>query len=312
MRIFYLVIAATLTANVSAETAVIGASKDSAIFQSHPSNAGGGSPGIHAGTNNNGSIRRGLIAFDVGGAVPAGSTINSVQLTMYLGNAPSGNPTTIGLHKLDKDWGEGTAGSSATSLSGTGNGFPASAGDATWSHAMLGSIAWANPGAGGDFNSTASSGAIVAALVNTPFTWNSTPALVADVQNWLDTPAANFGWVLANANESALTTQRIFYSRSAVSDSNGNPLDPAWRPTLTVTYSPGLDGDFNEDGRVDAADYVVWRKTDGSSEGYAAWQEQFGQTTGGGGLVPEPASTVLGAWCAAVVAAMRSRHWRPN
>jgi hypothetical protein len=61
---------------------------------------------------------------------------------------------------------------------------------------------------------------------------------------------------------------------------------------------PGLDGDFNGDGKVDAADYVVWRKNDGSQAGYDDWRTNFGRTSGSGsGLgsagVPEPSSLVL-------------------
>jgi hypothetical protein len=61
-------------------------------------------------------------------------------------------------------------------------------------------------------------------------------------------------------------------------------------------------GDYNDDGTVDAADYVVWRKTDsGNSPGYTDWQENFGEVMGGGSAgasasqtgVPEPATLVL-------------------
>jgi hypothetical protein len=67
----------------------------------------------------------------------------------------------------------------------------------------------------------------------------------------------------------------------------------------------GLTGDHNGDGTVDAADYVVWRKTDGDPAGYNAWRSNFGATAGGGaGLqrtaVPEPASCWL-AWVAATL-----------
>ncbi|HEY3393315.1 MAG TPA: PEP-CTERM sorting domain-containing protein, partial [Lacipirellulaceae bacterium] len=61
----------------------------------------------------------------------------------------------------------------------------------------------------------------------------------------------------------------------------------------------GLDGDFNEDGKVDAADYVVWRKTDGTQPGYNLWRTNFGRTSGSGAsveaaaAVPEPASIGL-------------------
>jgi hypothetical protein len=71
-----------------------------------------------------------------------------------------------------------------------------------------------------------------------------------------------------------------------------------------VTYvgtAPGLAGDYNNDGRVDAADYVVWRKNDGSQNGYNTWRTNFGRTSGSGAAldsaagVPEPASFGLAA-----------------
>ena len=70
-----------------------------------------------------------------------------------------------------------------------------------------------------------------------------------------------------------------------------------------------LSGDYNRDGAVDAADYVMWRKTfgqnvtlsgsgaDGDGDGiigqgdYSHWRNRFGNTNGGGqsasSLVPE-------------------------
>jgi Lamin Tail Domain/PEP-CTERM motif len=45
----------------------------------------------------------------------------------------------------------------------------------------------------------------------------------------------------------------------------------------------GLDGDFNEDGTVDAADYVIWRKNGGTPEEYDAWAANFGESGGGEG-----------------------------
>jgi hypothetical protein len=44
-----------------------------------------------------------------------------------------------------------------------------------------------------------------------------------------------------------------------------------------------LPGDFNHNGRVDAADYVVWRKTDPTNQSaYNTWRSHFGQPSGGG------------------------------
>jgi probable HAF family extracellular repeat protein len=58
-------------------------------------------------------------------------------------------------------------------------------------------------------------------------------------------------------------------------------------------------GDYNQDGIVDAADYVLWRKNDGTPESYNTWRANFGATLGngaGGSVqygVPEASSLVL-------------------
>ncbi|MCI0334913.1 MAG: PEP-CTERM sorting domain-containing protein, partial [Planctomycetes bacterium] len=80
---------------------------------------------------------------------------------------------------------------------------------------------------------------------------------------------------------------------------------------VTIIYhlmpAEDLPGDFNEDGVVDAADYVVWRKTmPGDTAAYTTWRNNFGATAGGGGSggggefslsnVPEP-----GAWLLLIV-----------
>jgi autotransporter-associated beta strand protein len=74
---------------------------------------------------------------------------------------------------------------------------------------------------------------------------------------------------------------------------------------LHVTAGGALQGDYNLDGKVDAADYVVWRKDPaahgGDPAGYNTWRANFG--TGGGsgagsgslgtGTVPEPTAAIL-------------------
>jgi Aspartyl protease len=67
---------------------------------------------------------------------------------------------------------------------------------------------------------------------------------------------------------------------------------------LLTVLSAGLAGDFNEDGVVDGADYVMWRKQNGPALDYTDWVENFGSPQsggGGGGLggVPEPSAAVL-------------------
>jgi fibronectin-binding autotransporter adhesin len=65
----------------------------------------------------------------------------------------------------------------------------------------------------------------------------------------------------------------------------------------------GLAGDYNNDGKVDSADYVVWRKDPeshgGDPAGYNTWRMNFGAPPGAGSssslqdAVPEPGCLVL-------------------
>jgi hypothetical protein len=57
--------------------------------------------------------------------------------------------------------------------------------------------------------------------------------------------------------------------------------------TLTVVEAT-LPGDFNRDGRVDAADYVVWRNGLGSTytqTHYNVWRANFGRSAGSGSSI---------------------------
>jgi len=74
---------------------------------------------------------------------------------------------------------------------------------------------------------------------------------------------------------------------------------------MIATAPPILAGDYNDDGNVDAADYVLWRKggtlanddTPGNQPGdYGVWVQNFGEPAAGsgGGAVPEPGTIVLG------------------
>ncbi len=84
---------------------------------------------------------------------------------------------------------------------------------------------------------------------------------------------------------------------------------------VTLAVVPALTGDYNANGVVDAADYVVWRKTlsqagtalaaDGNRNGtidsgdYDVWRTNFGASAGFGGVsteqftIPEPSKLAL-------------------
>ena len=75
------------------------------------------------------------------------------------------------------------------------------------------------------------------------------------------------------------------------------------KPTCCIRTS-ALEGDFNHDGTVDAADYVVWRKSGiHGQQGYDDWRANFGNSTPGFGLaaagselpaqVPEPGIWII-------------------
>ena len=168
------------------------------------------------------SIRRGLIAFDFAGSIPAGSIVVSATLRLDLSQTTLG-PQPVELHRLTANWGEGT--SNATTMGG-GMGAPATPGDATWIHRFYNTTFWAAPG--GDFVVTASATTTVGSVVGF-YTWGPTAGMVADVQTWLDTPATNFGWLLLG-NETTTTTAKRFNTREH--------SDPTTRPALIVEYVP--------------------------------------------------------------------------
>jgi hypothetical protein len=66
------------------------------------------------------------------------SDIDSVQLSLVLQGVAGVDttPRTISLHPLLTNWGEGTSGTGLGG-GGTGQGFPAKQGDATWSQNTL-------------------------------------------------------------------------------------------------------------------------------------------------------------------------------
>jgi hypothetical protein len=88
--------------------------------------------------------------------------------------------------------------------------------------------------------------------------------------------------------------------------------------TFNTFFLPPADlpGDYNDDGAVNAADYVVWRKTNGTPDEYNTWRANFGRTSGGAGLaatmsasnVPEPSALVLVGVAGWAIAGLRRKE----
>jgi hypothetical protein len=106
-------------------------------------------------------------------------------------------------------------------------------------------------------------------------------------------------------------------------------LSPGGHTTTTLTWNgttytfdsqrtnASLTGDYNGDGKVDAQDYVLWRKSPGTfggdPAGYNAWRGNFGAGGPGAGSslsgasVPEPSSIALVAFGLIAAAGCRRR-----
>jgi hypothetical protein len=196
-------------------------SKDNTLYQYDPAEGDHSNGlGLHffAGETAMGELRRAVVAFDISGHIPAGSTILAVTLSMNMSRTALDTARIVELHKLLADWGEGTSHAPGEE----GDGAPATPNDATWRHRFFDTIFWTNQG--GDFSAIVSGSQSVGPIGQ--YTWSSTQ-MVADVQSWLDNPASNFGWLVLG-DETTIATSKRFDSRESVSP-----------PMLTIQYTPG-------------------------------------------------------------------------
>jgi hypothetical protein len=255
-------------------TVELPALKDATLIQDSQDLANGAGDGIYAGrvgSSGGGLRRRGLIAFDVTGAIPGGATILSATLTLQLVATTSGTQV-VSLHRVTAAWSEGP-----TAPPG-GEGFPAAPGDTTWTKRVFPDLAWS--AAGGSFVAAAS--AIAPVDQTESYEWASA-AMASDVQAWLDAPTSNHGWLI-RGNESLTKTAKKFASREALSTD--------YRPRLVVTFEPPPEpcapADLDCDGVVGSADLGTL---------LGAWGTAGPGDLSGDGIVgPDDLSVLLGAW----------------
>jgi hypothetical protein len=195
-------------------------SKDNTLYEYDPaegdtSNALGNH--FFAGETAMGELRRGVLAFNVAGSIPCGSTITGVTLSLNMSRTAFDTARTVELHKLLADWGEGTSHAPGEE----GDGAPATPNDATWRHRFYDTIFWTTQG--GDFSNVVSASQSVGPVGQ--YTWSSAQ-MVADAQSWLDNPASTFGWLVLG-DESEIATAKRFDTRESASP-----------PVLTIEYTP--------------------------------------------------------------------------
>jgi spore coat protein A len=205
--------------------------KDNTLFSESEDLSNGSGSYFFAGETNGETLRRGLVMFDVAGAVPAGSMITSVSLQLHMSRTEVGNEA-VSIHRVLTDWGEGA--SDASGQEGAGD--DAEDGDATWLYTFYdtsdpgSSPQWGTPG--GDYVNTASA---TASVGNEGFyTWGSTAATVSDAQLMLDNPGTNYGWIVIGTEGQGQSAKRF--------DARENNNSDRW-PRLTVVFDPpAVDG----------------------------------------------------------------------
>jgi hypothetical protein len=136
--------------------------------------------------------------------------------------------------------------------------------------------------------------------------WSGTAASAIDLHQFL----SGLGKNLPSSHATSMAPDGTIFGYAG-GTSPGNQFAIAWTPIV----ESGIPGDYNNDNEVNAADYLIWRKKNGSTfplvnepsattpgqvtpEDYTAWRARFGNNTGSGAsqefiAVPESSSAVL-------------------
>ncbi len=200
---------------------VLTPSRDASIYSESDSLSDSVGPHLFAGRlaeSQGETFRRALLSFDFS-AIPSGSTIQGVALTMFVDNSPFAppDPVTFTLHPLLAGWTTGNANAGDPG----GQGAPAGTGDPTWGYASYTNIAWGT--SGGDFGAASATSLVGQAGATAIF---NAPGMAADVQGWLDNPGGNHGWILIGDETLARSARRFSSSENTLFDG----------PALEVTY----------------------------------------------------------------------------
>ena len=202
-------VALALASSSRAGVISVAPAADTRISSLNPdTNFGAGTDFVVGAQGNNvaGAINRALLQFPVAGSIPPGAVIRDATLSVNVWREPfSAVDSSFELHRILTPWEESQA---------------------TWNISRAG-VLWTGPGgvAGTDFAETPSSSQ-ASGLANGPILFSN---LGSDVQNWLDHPEQNYGWVMLSGSEDNRFTARRIFSRE------GSPA-----PVLQITFDLGL------------------------------------------------------------------------
>lgn len=207
-----------------AQTITIAASKDATLIDSSSgAMANGMGNSIRCGRTgeSGGNTRvRAVLHFDVASSVPKQATIVNATLRLRIIQG-SGDLIPVRVHRLLQSWGEGA------SVADGGTGVPAEINDATWWHRFYPDVAWSTPG--GDFDSAVLATQDVGTLPEA-VQWTS-PQLAENVQQSVDDPSTNHGWILLGEETNSYTAKRLASREYPVA---------AYHPQLIVQYTRAL------------------------------------------------------------------------
>jgi hypothetical protein len=210
---------------------------DTTLSENYPSNNFGGMTFANSGTTQNFTRNRALYKFDIAGSLPPNSKISSAYLPLEVVKGPSDgyNFSDFGLYRALRPWGEGV-GVTPVNSNSTGTGAPAGTNEATWFYRFAFTTnTWAAPGGapGVDYISSPSALQTIYGTGNSPYQFGPGNQMTADVQNWMDHPQNNFGWILISSSEGTDFTARRFGARE----------NSTYAPYLVIDYliAPKID-----------------------------------------------------------------------
>ncbi len=174
-----------------------------------------------------------MFYFDVAAQIPEGATITNVKFefdTTQQGGLQGQQGADYSLHRVTTEWDEGT---------GIGNiGEPTFDG-ASWNDAKAG-VPWNTPG--GDFDATSLGTVFVDAPDGALGFQISSAELTAVVQDMLDNPSGNYGFMLKNVDETLLgSASRVTSREGADGASAGTRLLIRYRVPDVPMEVPATD-----------------------------------------------------------------------